>query len=137
MIGNSWVWEGVLSCDSFCKSGFCWHGKPAAFFTDPFIIEPSGEVYIQAIKIPLNLIIIVVIIIISPTGFSSLLSHDYITVWYLMGGRGSCTRYRGGSEQKGRSEVSPYMLFTSKAHFIAIPRVFCLYSLYLAVLPVL
>lgn len=132
MIGSSLVWEGVLSCDSFCKSGFCWHGKAAVLFTDPFIVEPSGEVYIQAIKIPLNIIIIII-----PTGFPSLLSHDYITVWYLVGGRGSCTRYRGGSEQKGWWEVSPYMLFTSKVHFIPIPRVFCLYSLYLAVLPVL
>lgn len=55
------------------------------FFTDPLILEPPGEMYIQPIKIPLNLVII---IIKSPTGFPLLLSHDYITVWYLMGGKG-------------------------------------------------
>lgn len=74
----------------FHNSGFCWHGKAAAVFsTGPFILEPPGEIYIQAIKIPLNLIIIIK----SPTGFPSLLSHDYITVWCLVGEKGSCTRY--------------------------------------------
>lgn len=81
----------------FYNSGSCWHGKAAAFFTDPFSLEHPGEMYIQAIKIPLNLIIIIKCL----TGFPSLLSHDYTTVRYLVGGKGSCTRYRGGSEQKG------------------------------------
>lgn len=72
----------MLACDFFI-TGFWWHSKAAAFYTDPFILGSPGEIHIQAIKIALNLIIIIK----SPAGFPSLLSRDYITVWYLVGER--------------------------------------------------
>lgn len=46
-------------------------------FSQAFIFEPAGEMYIQAIKVPFNDDIIIIIIIIAiPTGFPSLLGYD-------------------------------------------------------------
>lgn len=44
-------------------------------FSQAFIFEPPGEMYIQAIKVPFNDDDIIIIIAI-PTGFPSLLGYD-------------------------------------------------------------
>lgn len=46
-------------------------------FSQTFILEPPGEMYIETIKVPFNLMMMMIIILLAiPTGFLSLLSHD-------------------------------------------------------------